>query len=96
MNLKNSKNKQKKEKSDSLKDVEIKIGSIVSIVDLGTEEVMHFKLVSSAQPGMQLDEVSAWSPIGTAILGRRIGESFSVETPKENARYQILKIKEEE
>ena len=96
MNLKNSKTTSKGKKSGRLRGVEIKTGCQVSIVNLATGEQLNLKVVSSVQPGVQLDEVSSWSPLGKALWGRRVGESISVDTPKGRVRYQILKITEGE
>lgn len=92
MNLKNSQNKQKGKKSEDPSGGIIKIGSEVSIVDLDTGELSEFKVVSSAQTADRLDELSVWSPLGKALLGRGVGESIYVVCPKGTVRYQILKI----
>lgn len=73
----------------------IKIGSRVSIVDLATGELLDLKVVTAVQPGERLDAVSSWSPLGKALLGRRVGESIYVEAPKGTVRYQIVKITED-
>ena len=96
MNLKNSKTASKGKKSGRLRGVEIKTGCRVSIVNLATGEQLNLKLVTSVQTGVQLAEVSSWSPLGKALWGRRVGESMSVDTPKGRMRYQILKITEGE
>ncbi len=87
-------NRQKRKKSKDPSGVMIKVGSQVSIVDLSTGEVLEFKVVPSVQPGGPLEEVSAWSPMGKALLGHSVGESIYVDVPKGTVRYQILKISE--
>ena len=82
--------------SDNGAGEKIKIGSRVSIVDLATGELLDLKVVTAVQPGERLEEVSSWSPVGKALLGRRVGESIYVEAPKGTVRYQILKIMEGE
>lgn len=94
MSLKNSQNRQKRRKSEDPSGGIIKIGSQVSIVDLDTGELLEFKVVFSAQPEEQFDEVSVRSPMGKALLGRRVGESIYVNVPKGTVRYQISKISE--
>ncbi|MFQ5639794.1 MAG: GreA/GreB family elongation factor [bacterium] len=94
--LRNLRNRQKRKKSKDPFGGIIKIGSQVSIVDLGTGELLDLKVVIAVQPGGQLDEVSSRSPLGKALFGRRVGESICVEAPKGKLRYQILKITEEE
>ncbi len=94
MNLKNIRNREKRQKSEDRGEAEIGNGCRVSIVDLNTGELLDLKVVSSDQPGGQVDEVSSWSPLGRALLGRRVGESVDVTVPKGTVRYQILKITE--
>ena len=96
MNPKNSKTAAKGKQSRNQAGVEIKTGCRVSIVNLATGEVLNLKVVTSVQPGVQLDEVSSWSPLGKALWGRKGGESISVDTPNGPVRYQILKIREGE
>jgi transcription elongation factor GreA len=96
MSLKKSQNQKEGRSSERLSGGVIKIGSQVSIVDLGTGELLEFKVVFSAQLEERFDEVSAWSPMGKALLGRRVGESIYVVCPKGTVRYQILKITEGE
>jgi transcription elongation factor GreA len=96
MNLINSKTAAKRKQSGSQAGVEITTGCRVSVVNLATGEVLDLKVVTSVKPGVQLDEVSSWSPLGKALWGRRVGESMSVDTPKGRVRYQILKIMEGE
>ena len=81
MNLKNILNREKRQKSEDRGDAEIGNGCRVSIVDLNTGELLDLKVVSSDQPGGQFDEVSSWSPLGRALLGRRVGESVNVTVP---------------
>jgi transcription elongation factor GreA len=92
MNLENILNRKKRQKSEDRGDAEIGNGCRVSIVDLSTGELLDLKVVSSDQPVGQVDEVSLWSPLGRALLGRGVGESVDVSAPKGTVRYQILKI----
>ena len=96
MNISNAKHARTKKRQHRKADAKVAVGSKVSLVELGSEERLDLKVVASVQPGVQLDEVSSWSPLGKALLGRRIGESIYVEVPKGTARYQILKIMEGE
>lgn len=88
--------KQKRRKSKDASGGIIRIGSHVSLVDLETGEPLEFKVVALVKPGAQDDELSSWSPLGKALLGRRVGELIYVEAPKGRVGYQILKIMEEE
>ncbi len=58
MNLKNIRNREKRQKSEDRGEAEIGNGCRVSIVDLNTGELLDLKVVSSDQPGGQVDEAS--------------------------------------
>lgn len=81
--------------ADKFSPMEVTTGKWISIVDLGTGEMQEFKVVGTLQRGVRFDEVSSWSPLGKALLGRMVGESIYVETQKGKMRYQILKISED-
>jgi transcription elongation factor GreA len=76
------------------RDFKVAIGCRVSVVDLSTGELLEYKLISSAKPDMQYDEVSSWSPLGKALLGRRVDETVYVQVPRSTLCYKIVKITE--
>lgn len=96
MHLKTSRARQARKTPECTSGAEVAIGSLVTIVALKTGELQEFRVVSTAQSGVRLDEVSSWAPLGKGLLGRRVGESVFVEAPSGTVRYQILKISEEE
>lgn len=91
-NLQAKKAQKAPNKSSQMK---VTTGSWVSIVDLETGELQELRVVYTVRPGVRFDEVSSWSPLGKALLGRKVGESIYVEAPKGTMRYQILKITED-
>ena len=96
MNINNAKRAKTQKRQRRKADAKVAAGSRVSVVELGSGERLDLKVVASVQLDVQLDEVSSWSPLGKALLGRRVGELIYVEAPKGTVRYQILKIMEGE
>ncbi|MFQ5676234.1 MAG: GreA/GreB family elongation factor [bacterium] len=94
MNINNAKRAKAEKRQKRRADPKVAIGSSVSLVDLSTGERLDLIVTASLQPGVRLDEVSSWSPLGKALLDRRVGESVYVEAPKGRVRYQILEIME--
>ncbi len=92
MNTSNAKQTKTRKKQHSKADAKVDIGSRVSLAEDGAGECLHLEVVASLQPGARLDQVSSWSPLGKALLGRRVGESIYVEAPIGTVRYQILAI----
>ena len=96
MNINNAKHAKTKKRQHGKADAKVAVGNRVSLVELGSGERLDLKVVASVQLGVQLDEVSSCSPLGKALLERKVGESIYVEAPKVTVRYQILKIVEGE
>jgi len=66
--------------------------SRVSLRDLEDGEEMTYMLVSPAEADLVHDKISIQSPVGKALVGRRLGDKVTVETPGGAAQYEILKI----
>jgi len=62
------------------------------IVDDGDEQ-KEFTIVSAMEADPMLGKVSDSSPIGGALIGKKVGESVEIEVPSGKIRYKILEIK---
>ena len=62
----------------------VAIGSTVTVVDVDTRERLEY-VIGSAHGVLSRGTVSALSPVGQALLGRRVGERVSVELPRARA-----------
>jgi len=69
---------------------QINIGSKVRLVSSGKE--MDFSIVGSHEGDPILGLLSCDSPLGDAILGKQVGESVEIKTPKGQIVYKILSI----
>lgn len=63
----------------------VTIGSTVTVVDVDTRERLEY-VIGSAHGVLSRGTVSALSPVGQALLGRRVGERVSVELPRARRR----------
>ncbi len=70
----------------------VRIGSAVTIEKEGTKEQKKYKIVGSEEADMLGGKLSNRSPLGAAILGKKIGESFSFSSPVGKMTYKIIKI----
>jgi transcription elongation factor GreA len=75
-----------RKKSDS-----VQIGSKVTIKE-GNFEPETFTIVGAAEANPRVGKISNESPIGKAILNRKVGETVKVETPGGTYNVKILKI----
>jgi transcription elongation factor GreA len=71
---------------------EVYILSVVKLVDLGSNEEITFTLVSPEEADFELDKISVTSPIGNALLGKRLNEIVEIIVPAGTIKYQILSI----
>lgn len=69
---------------------QVSLGDTVRVKLNGKEE--SFDIVGEYEADLLNKKLSQSSPIGKALLGRKIGETVEVETPAGKVIYQILKI----
>ena len=70
----------------------VQLGRTVTIIDkeFGDEEV--YTLVGSAEADPSAGKISNESPIGSALLGKKVGDVVSVQTPGGEVSFEIAKI----
>ncbi len=71
---------------------EVYILSVVKLIDLGSKEEISFTLVSPEEADIELDKISVTSPIGNALLGKRLNETIEIDVPAGIIKYKILSI----
>ena len=71
----------------------INIGCVVTLLDLEFGEEVEFKIVGSKESNSLNSMISDESPVGSALMGHKIGDSVDVETPAGSCTYKILGIK---
>lgn len=70
----------------------INIGCKVKVYDEEFEEELEFKLVGSTEANSLEHKISNESPVGQALIGRKVGEKVEVETQSGIMTYKILDI----
>ena len=78
--------------SGNSKDV-VGMGSVVIVRNEANKESKQFQVVGSEETNIVLGKISNVSPLGTALIGKRVGEVVSVNTPKGTVQYKIIEIK---
>jgi transcription elongation factor GreA len=71
----------------------VQAGSKIKIQKEGSKDKLEFVVVSSEESDIDTGKISYHSPIGTALMGKKKGESFSVRTPNGQAEYTLLEVK---
>ena len=70
----------------------ISIGSKVRILDCEFDEELEYKIVGSTEANSLKGKISNESPVGKALLGKRVGDSVKVETQAGELEYKVLEI----
>ncbi len=68
----------------------VELGSKVRVSEDGEETVMH--VVSSAEANSREGRISSISPVGSALMGRKVGDAVTIVTPGGQIHYEILEI----
>ncbi len=68
------------------------IGTSVIVIKESSKENITYNLVGSEESDMLQNKISNKSPLGQAILGKKKGDVFSIETPKGLVKYTLIDI----
>jgi transcription elongation factor GreA len=60
---------------------EVRVGSVVEIRYEGDDDTERFLLGSIEERGSDLEVMSPGSPLGSALLGKKVGDTVRYETP---------------
>lgn len=71
---------------------EVGLLATVTVKDLDYDDEEQFTLVGSGDEDYDTGKILSSSPIGAALLGRKIGDKIEVPVPKGRLRFQIIKI----
>lgn len=69
---------------------EVQLGSFVRVKSGDEEE--EYQIVGSEEADISDNKVSVESPLGESLLGKKEGETVTIETPKGEKKYEILKV----
>ncbi|MCA0452778.1 MAG: transcription elongation factor GreA [Chloroflexi bacterium] len=72
---------------------EVRLGSLVTIIEEGGDEEEVYSIVGAAEANPREGKISHESPIGGALLGHRKGDKVRVQTPGGETIFKIKQIK---
>jgi len=67
-------------------------GSRIVVLDVQRNLEVEYKLVSSEEADVEKGMISTTSPIGRALLNRRVGDEVQVATPAGKKEFEIVKL----
>jgi transcription elongation factor GreA len=68
-------------------------GATIVVFDSSKDTKITYKLVTSEESDVTLGLISTTSPIGRALLGKKVGDVATVVTPNGNRELEVLKLK---
>jgi len=70
----------------------VKFGATVKLVDEDTDEEVVYQIVGDFEANLKDGKISISSPISRALIGKEVGDSVEVTTPKGARSFEILKL----
>jgi len=68
------------------------LGSTVRVYDNTKEEEVEYKLVTSEESDVAAGKISTTSPIGRALLNKKVGDTATVVTPNGKRELDVLSL----
>ncbi len=70
----------------------VKFGAHVCIVDEDTDQEDTFQIVGEYEADTEKKKLSMTAPVSRALIGKSVGDSVEVKTPKGSKHYEILSV----
>lgn len=70
----------------------INIGCRVTVLDKALEEEIEFRIVGSTEANSLQHMISNESPVGKELLGKKVGQTVSIETQAGTIKYKVIDI----
>lgn len=67
-------------------------GSTIVVLDVAKDAQIEYKLVTVEEADATKGLISTTSPIGRALLGKRVGDEVKVTTPAGLKEYEVVKL----
>jgi len=68
------------------------LGSTIRVYDSTKDEEIEYKLVTSEETDVTKGLISTTSPIGRALMGKKVGDTTEVITPTGRRELEVLKL----
>lgn len=70
----------------------IDFGATVLLIDEDTDKKVSYSLVSKYESDLENGKISVESPVGKALIGKKVGDSIEIRTPSGIKNYEVLEI----
>src|SRR4051794_29157225 len=70
----------------------VKFGATVRLADEDTEEKVKYQIVGPYEADLAKGRISVTSPIGRALIGKTVGDTVEVQTPRGARSYEVVGV----
>lgn len=77
--------------NDKSKD-KIKMESVVKLHDVEYDEDIEYTIVGSSEADSLNNKISNESPLGAALIGKKVGDTVKIEAPVGEIEYKIISV----
>lgn len=78
---------------EEIKTDEVGVGSIVMVREIETGDEWEYSIVGTFEADPGEDRISYESPVGQALMGRKVGDIITVQIPSGRVKYEIVNIR---
>jgi transcription elongation factor GreA len=78
--------------SDSMTSDEVLIGATVRLKDAKSGEEVEYRLVAEEEADYAQGKISVTSPVGSALINHKVGDTVEIKVPAGVLKYKVLKI----
>ena len=71
----------------------VSVGSIVKVMDYEFDEEVEYAIVGSAEADPMNFKISNESPVGSALIGKKVGDVVEVAVPSGMSKFEVLEIR---
>jgi transcription elongation factor GreA len=77
---------------DDVSTEKVSIGARVKLLDIGYDEEVEYYLVGSTEADPSKSKISNESPVGKALINKKVGDIVEVAVPDGTIQFKILEI----
>ena len=71
----------------------VSVGLIVKVMDYEFDEEVEYTIVGSAEADPMNFKISNESPVGSALIGKKVGDVVEVAVPSGVSKFEVLEIR---
>jgi transcription elongation factor GreA len=68
-------------------------GATVQLIELEAKQKKQYTLVGQDEADLKDGKISVQSPVGKALIGKRVGDQVAVTTPVKIVEYEVIEIR---